>query len=75
MSYESPPAKSIRSKIFRTRVDNHPQQEKDKRQDVRLLIGSPGLQIFSRFERPSAERRSQPGIPKLHTADAGHLPP
>ena len=29
-----------------------------------MLIGSPGLQIFSRFERPSAERRSQPDIPK-----------
>lgn len=57
--------------IFIPRVDIPLQQENDGYQDVRLLIGSPGLQIFSRFERPSAERRSQPDIAKLHTAVAG----
>lgn len=57
--------------IFIPRVDIPLQQENDGYQDVRLLIGSPGLQIFSRFERPSAERRSQPDIAKLHIAVPG----
>ncbi|OFN03403.1 hypothetical protein HMPREF2625_03265 [Rothia sp. HMSC064D08] len=40
------------------------------RQDVGLLIGSPGLQIICRFERPSAERRSQPDIANVHSGKA-----